>query len=116
MIKFFSLRFETARALYALNALLALLVSFGLPLSDAKATAITAIVTGGLSIIVVIQTRPIVVSGIASATTTILTSVAAFGYELTADQVGGLVTVLSLLLAAVLGPEVASKAKLAQRD
>ena len=112
MIRIFHWRFEPARLLYTLNALVALLVAYGLPLADAQAVAITAIATGVLSILVALQTRPVVISGIAAAASTILTSVAAFGLELSAEQISTAVAFGSVLLGFLVREYVSPQAKL----
>lgn len=106
-VKIFGL--EPAVILYGLNALVALLVSFGLPLSHAMVAAITTIATALLAIITASMTRPVVVSTITGAVGTLLTAVAAFGLDLTTDQIGSVVTVLSIVLALLLRQNVTPK-------
>jgi hypothetical protein len=115
MIRIFHWRFEPARLLYTLNAFIALLVAYGLPLKDAEAVAITVIATGVLSILVALQTRPIVVSGIAAAASTILTAVAAFGWELSPEQISSGVAFGSVLLGFVVREYITPPAKLKAR-
>ena len=94
--------YEPAVIIYALNAAVALFVSFGLPLSHDMVGAVTTIATAVLSIYVAAVTRPVVVSTITAAAASVLTAVAAFGLHLTTDQVGTVVTALSIGLALLL--------------
>jgi hypothetical protein len=104
--------FEPAVIVYALNAAVALLVSFGLPLSHDMVGAITTIATAVLSIVVAVMTRPVVVSTITAAAASVLTAAAAFGFHLTADQIGYTVTALSIGLALLLRQNVTPTAAL----
>jgi len=102
--------YEPAVILYALNSVVALVVSFGLPLSAEQVGAITVISTAVLTVWVAIYTRPIVVSVITGAAGTALAAVGAFGFELTADQQGTAVTVLSVALSLLLRQAVSPAA------
>ncbi|MBC6458437.1 hypothetical protein [Actinomadura sp. HBU206391] len=97
---------EPAAILYAVNAAVALLVSYGLDLTRDQVSAVTVIVTGVLAAAVAALTRPVVVSTITGAAATVLTAMAAFGFELTADQIGATVTALSIVLALLLRQNV----------
>lgn len=88
-----------ALVLYALNAVVAWFVSFGLPLSTPKVEAITVLATAVLSVAAALMTRPIVVSTISAAAATGLAALAAFGWHLSANQIGSTVVVVSLALA-----------------
>jgi len=98
--------YEPAVIVYALNAAVALLVSFGLPLSHDQTGAITLVVTAVLAAVVAAMTRPVVVSTITGAAASVLTAVAAFGLHLTGDQIGTTVTALSIALALLLRQNV----------
>lgn len=104
-------KFEPAIILAGLNALVALLVSFGLPLTHPQVAAITTIATAVLAIITVLMTRPIVVPTITGAVGTLLTAVAAFGLHLSTDQIGAVVALLSIILGLVLRMNVIPAAK-----
>lgn len=104
-------KFEPAILLAGLNALLALLVSFGLPLTHPQVAAVTTIATAVLAIVTVLMTRPIVVPTITGAVSTLLTAVAAFGLNLSTDQIGAVVALLSIVLGLILRTNVTPAAK-----
>lgn len=108
-------KLEPAVILYGLNAVVALLVSFGLPLDADKTGAITVFATAVLAIWTAATTRPVVVSSITGAVGTMLAAVAAFGFDLTANQIGSVVTVLSIVLALLLRQNVSPSPALAAR-
>jgi formate hydrogenlyase subunit 3/multisubunit Na+/H+ antiporter MnhD subunit len=97
---------EPAVIVYSVNALVALLVAYGLDLSQEQTAAVSSIATAVVAIIVTVMTRPIVVSALTGAVTTLMTAVAGFGLEFTADQIGATVTVLSIVLGLVLRANV----------
>jgi hypothetical protein len=80
----------------ALNSVVALLVSFGFPLSEARANAITVIATAVLGIVIAVLTRPILPATVAALVGTILTAVGAFGYQMSSAQIASIVAVVSL--------------------
>lgn len=80
--------YEPAVLLYALNALVALLVAFGLDLSQVQVAAVTTIATALLTIAAAVFTRPVVVSTVTAALASLLTAAAAFGLHLSANQTG----------------------------
>lgn len=98
--------YEPAVWLYALNAGVALLVSYGLPLSHGQVAAVTTIATAVLTVVTALMTRPIDVSALTAAVGTGLVAAAAFGLHLSADQVGTTVAALSIVLALVLRQNV----------
>jgi len=98
--------YEPAVILYAINAGVALLVSFGLPLSGDQVNAATVLSTAVAAIWTAAVTRPIAVSAITGALATALAAVAAFGVELTVDQQGAVVTAVSVVLALLLRSNV----------
>jgi hypothetical protein len=104
------LKGEPAVILYGLNAVVALAVSFGLPLTPGQTAAVTTIATGILTILAAATTRPVEVSAITGAVATALTAAAAFGLHLGDNQIGSAVTVLSLVLALVLRQNVSPAA------
>ncbi|WP_052422898.1 hypothetical protein [Nonomuraea candida] len=100
---------EPTTILFMVNALVALLVSFGLNLSQTQVATIATVAGAVMSIVVTFMTRPIVVSALTGAVTTLMTAVAGFGLEFTAEQIGATVTVLSLVLGLVLRANVTPK-------
>lgn len=104
--------YEPAVILYAINSAVALVVSFGLPLSGEQVGAITVISTAVLTVWVAIYTRPIVVSVITGAVGTALVAVGAFGFELSGDQQGAVTTALSVVLSLLLRQAVSPVAAL----
>lgn len=108
-------KLEPAVIIYGLNAAVALLVSFGLNLSEGQVSAITVLATAVLAIVTAVMTRPIVVSTITGAVGTALAAVAAFGFDLSASQIGSVVTLLSIVLALLLRTNVSPAPALARR-
>lgn len=98
--------FEPAVVAYGVNALVALLVAYGLELSQSQVEAIAVITTAILAAVVAAMTRPIVVSTITGAVGTALVAVAAFGLTLNEEQIGATVTALSIVLALLLRQNV----------
>jgi hypothetical protein len=98
--------YEPAVILYAVNAAVALFVSFGLPLNHDMVAAITVIATAVLSGAVAVMTRPFVVSSLTAAVGSLLAAVAAFGLHLSGDQISTAVTALSIGLALLLRQNV----------
>ena len=106
---------EPAAYLYAINAGVALLVAYGLPLSHGQVAAVTTIATAILTIATAIMTRPIDVSGLTAAVGIGLAAAASFGLHLSADQIGTTVAALSIVLALVLRQNVSPAAVSARR-
>lgn len=98
--------YEPAVYLYALNAGVALLVAYGLPMSHTQVAAVTTIATAILTIVTALMTRPVNVSALTAAVGTGLAAAAAFGLHLSADQVGTAVAALSIVLALILRANV----------
>lgn len=98
--------YEPAVIAYAINAGVALLVAYGLDLSQAQVQAVAVITTAVLAAVAAAMTRPVVVSSITGAAATVLAAVAAFGLDLTSDQIGATVTALSIVLALLLRQNV----------
>lgn len=107
--------YEPTAIMYAINAGVALLVSFGLGLTHDQVGAITVVATAVLTITTAVMTRPIVVSTVTAAVGSLLTAAAAFGLHLTADQVGSVVTALSIVLALLLRQNVSPAPALVRR-
>lgn len=98
--------YEPAVIVYAVNALVAALVAWGLDLSDTQTGAVNTIVTAVLAGVVAAMTRPVSVSAITGGAATVLTALGAFGLELSAEQIGTSVTVGSIILALLLRQNV----------
>lgn len=110
------LGYEPAVLLQAVNAGLALLVAFGLGLSDGQVGAVTVLATAAVAVATAVMTRPLVVSAVTGAVGTALSAVAAFGLDLSAQQIGAVVTALSIVLALLLRQAVSpSPAVVAKR-
>jgi hypothetical protein len=93
------LKFNPVVVLYVLNTIVALAVSFGLPLSHDMVQAITVIATALFTFGAAVMTRPVTLSVCAAAATSALTAAAAFGLHLSTDQIGMFVGLLSLGIA-----------------
>lgn len=101
--------------LYLINAGVAFLVAFGLPLDHAQVGAITTIATAVFAILTAVLTRPVDVPALTGAVATGLAAAAAFGMHLTDAQIGSAVAFLSVVLALLLHQTVAPAPAL-QRD
>lgn len=104
------LRTEPAVVLYGLNAVLAALVTFGLPLSHDQTAAIVTIATALLALVAALSVRPVSVAAITGGIAVIVTAAAAFGLHVTQAQLGAAIPVLSIVLALVLRQAVVPKA------
>ncbi len=103
--------------LYALNSVVALVVSFGLPLSADQTGAITAIATAVLGLIAAFQVRPVDVPAIKALLSGALIAGGAFGLHLGANQIGELTVVVGIVVSLLLRQAVtpnASKAPVGQ--
>ncbi|MEV0151578.1 MULTISPECIES: hypothetical protein [unclassified Nonomuraea] len=99
---------EPAAILYALQAVLAVLVAFGVfGLTDESAAWVLTIGNGVMALIVAVVTRPFVVSALTGAVQTILTAAIAFGLPVTEAQMGSIIAALSIILGLTLRPNVA---------
>jgi hypothetical protein len=98
--------YEPAIWLYGINSGVALLVAYGLPLSQTQVAAVTVIATAFLTVLTAALTRPVDVSALTAAVGTGLAAAAAFGLNLSADQIGTTVAVGSIVLALVLRSNV----------
>jgi uncharacterized membrane protein (DUF2068 family) len=98
---------EPAAILYALQAVLAVLVAFGvLGLTEESAAWTLTIGNGVMALIVAVVTRPFVVSALTGGVQTILTGAVAFGLPMTEAQMGTTIAALSILLGLTLRPNV----------
>ena len=97
---------EPAVWVYVINSLVAVLVAYGLPLTQVQVATISTVATAVLAAVVAILTRPFVVSALTGAVATGLTAMAGFGLTLSADQIGATVTILSIGLALLLRSNV----------
>lgn len=107
--------YEPAVILQALNAAIALAVAFGFGLDEPQVAAITVIATAVVAILTALTTRPVVVASVTGAASTALSAFAAFGLELSAQQIGAVVTALSIMLALLLRPNVSPAPALVAR-
>jgi hypothetical protein len=99
MLRF--LKLNPAAILFAVNALVAMLVTWGLKLSPEQAGGITAAVTAALTIVTAATTRPVGLQVILGGVTAIAVAAGTWGIHLTTAQIGTGVTVLSIILAGV---------------
>jgi hypothetical protein len=95
-------RFEPAVIAYVVNAAVALLVAYGLPATEAQVDAVTVITTALAAAVTAAMTRPVVVSALTGALATIMSALAAFNWDFTADQIGRTVAFVSIVLALLL--------------
>lgn len=97
---------EPAVWVYTINVLVAVLVAYGLPLSQVQVATVSTVSTAVMALIVAILTRPFIVSALTGAVGTTLTAIAGFGLVLSEAQIGATVTALSVVLALVLRANV----------
>lgn len=107
--------FEPAVIAYAVNAAVALLVSYGLPMTQGQVEAVTVITTALAAIVAAVMTRPLVVSAVTGALATIMAALAAFDWNFTADQISNTVAVASVVLALLLRQNVSPAPVAARR-
>jgi hypothetical protein len=98
--------YEPAVIAYVVNAAVALLVSYGLPASEAQVDAVTVITTALAAAVTAAMTRPIVVSSLTGALATIMAALAAFNWDFSVDQIGRTVAFVSIVLALLLRANV----------
>jgi len=99
MFQIEGLKVNPVVVLYVLNTLVALAVSFGLPLSHEMVQAVTVIATAVLTFAAAVVVRPVTLSVCSAAATTALAAGAAFGLHLTSDQIGEFVGLMTLVIA-----------------
>lgn len=102
MLRFITfIKLNPAAIIFGVNAVVAMAVAYGAHLTADQTGAITAIVTGVLTIVTAFATRPVGLQVILGGVTAIATALATFGLHLTSAQIGTGVTVLSIVLAGV---------------
>lgn len=79
---------EPALWISAIAALLAVAVGFGLPVTDGQAGAITAVLTAGAATWTALHVRPVAPAVFSGLFTTGATLLAAYGVDLSQQQVG----------------------------
>ena len=98
---------EPAVWLYALQAILAALVAFGVfGLTEDSAAWVLTIGNGVMALVVAIVTRPFVVGALTGAVQTVLTGAIAFGLPWTEVQTGAAIAALSVILGLILRPNL----------
>lgn len=97
---------EPAVIAYVVNGGVALLVVYGLPMSQGQVEAVTVTTTAIAAAVTAVMTRPIVVSTLTGALATVMTALAAFRIEFSAEQIGQTVAFVSLVLALLLRQNV----------
>jgi hypothetical protein len=101
---------EPAALLYALQAVLAVAVSFGaFGLTATSAGWVMTIANGVMALVVAIVTHPLAVSAAVGAVQTILTGAISFGLPLTEAQTGTLIAALSVVLGLALRTNLAPR-------
>lgn len=104
--------YEPAVILYALNALVAFLATIpATGLTEESAGWVMTIANGVVALAVAAMTRPLVVSAITGALSTILTGFASFGLPFTEQQAGAFVFLVSAVLGLVLRGQVEPRGK-----
>jgi hypothetical protein len=92
-------KLNPASIIFGVNAIVAMIVAYGVHLTNTQTAAITVIVTAVLTILTAATTRPVGLQLITGAVTTIAAALAAFGtHHLSAVQVSTGVAVLSIIL------------------
>jgi len=81
------IQLNPSAVLYVLNALIAMLVAWGVHITTDQAGAVDTVVTGVLTITAAFLVRPVELPVIASAAVTVATAFSAFGLHLPADAV-----------------------------
>lgn len=80
------------------QALLVLLVSFGLNLTEVQTGAIIAVVNGVLGVVLAFATRPINIGVFVTLFQVLFTLIATFGLNITTEQIGSATAFLGLIL------------------
>lgn len=83
---------------YALNVALGLIVSFGIDMSETVTGAVMTVATGVFAMLAALSVRPVAIASFGAAMSTVLVAVGAFGFDLSADQIGYLVAAVSVVL------------------
>jgi len=98
--------YEPVKIVAALNAAVALFVSFGLPLSVDQTKATETIFTGLAAAVIWWTTKPRIVSGLSGIMVSVLTGFAAFGLPVTGNQISLMVTAAMLVFGLLLRQNV----------
>jgi di/tricarboxylate transporter len=98
--------YEPVKIVAALNALVALVVGFGLPLTADQTKATETIFTGLAAAAIWWMTKPRIVSGLSGILVTTLTGFAAFGLPVTGNQISLMVTAAMLVFGLLLRQNV----------
>jgi hypothetical protein len=98
--------YEPVKIVATVNALVALLVGFGLPLSLDQTKATETIATGLAAAIIWWTTKPRIVSGLSGIMISVLTGFAAFGLPVTDHQISLMVTAAMLVFGLLLRQNV----------
>lgn len=93
---------EPAVLLYALNAVLAAVVAFGVKATPGQTAAVTTIAAGVITVVTAWAARPVPVTTVTGAVATIAIAAGAFGLHLSAAEIGTAVPVLSVVLSLIL--------------
>lgn len=111
-------KYSPVFVLYALNTLVAALVTWGLPLTTTQTAAISTIATAVLGLVAAFAVHPFPIPAATAAISTVLVAAAAFGFHLGQDKITALVGVVSLVAAYIthqlVTPQAAIKAGLRQ--
>lgn len=94
------------------QALLILLVSFGLNLSEVQTGAIIAVVNGVLGLALAFGTRPINIGVFVTLFQVLFTLIATFGLQVTSEQIGSATSFLGLILFLLVRQQVVPTATL----
>lgn len=90
-----------AAILFAVNAVIALAISWGTSWSTDTTAIVDGAITAAIALLTACFTRPIGLQLIVGATTGLVTALAPFGLHLTTDQLSSGAVVLSLVLAGI---------------
>jgi hypothetical protein len=107
--------YEPVKIIAALNALVALVVGFGLPLSLDQTKAVETIATGVAAALIWWTTRPRIVSALSGVLVTTLTGFTAFGLPVTDHQISLFVNAAMLVFGLLLRQNVSPVPALAGR-
>lgn len=102
---------EPAALIAGLNAVIALAVAFGLPLSADQSNAVIVVATGLLGLWIAVVTRPIVPAAVATTVGTILTALGAFNLNWSEEKIGTVVAATSVILGLAIRVNVTPVAK-----
>jgi hypothetical protein len=95
------IRLNPAAILFGVNALLNMLVAWGLNISPDQAGAVAVISTAVITIVTAVATRPVGLQLITGAVSSVAVAFSAFGLHLSATQISTGTVVLSIVLAGI---------------